>query len=170
MDKRRRSNIAVGVILILVGAFMLIFQFIPAMREWIPAGFSWPLIIVGFGLFLLLLGLFSGSAEMAVPAAVFMGIGGILYWQNATGNWESWAYVWTLIPGFVGVGVIVSGLISGKVSSALRAGIWQILISLVLFFIFGSFLGGLALIGPYWPVLLIALGVVLLLRLLFSKK
>ncbi len=170
MDKRRRSNIVVGAILILVGAFTLIFRFVPGVKEWMPVDFSWPLIIIGFGLFWLLLGLFVGNAEMAVPAAVFAGIGGILYWQNLTGNWESWAYVWTLIPGFVGIGVILSGLISGKVSSALRAGIWQILISLILFFIFGSFLGGLNLIGPYWPALLIVLGVVLLLRMIFSKR
>lgn len=170
MDKRQGSNIAVGAILILIGAFILIFRFVPGVKEWIPVGFSWPLIIIGFGLFWLLLGLFVRNAEMAVPAAVFAGIGGILYWQNITGNWESWAYVWTLIPGFVGIGVILSGLISGKVSSSLRAGIWQILISLILFFIFGSFLGGLNLIGPYWPALLIVLGVVLLLRMIFSKR
>lgn len=170
MGKKQRSNIAVGVFLILIGAFLLIYRVVPGVKEWIPITISWPLGIVGFGLFLLLLGLFVGSAEMAVPAAVFAGIGGILYWQNNTGNWESWAYIWTLIPGFAGIGVILSGLISGKVSGALRAGIWQIMISLVLFFIFGSFLGGLDLIGPYWPVLLILLGVVLLLRTMLSKR
>jgi hypothetical protein len=43
---------------------------------------------------------------MAVAACIIGGIGGILYWQSYTGDWASWAYVWTLIPGFSGIGII----------------------------------------------------------------
>jgi hypothetical protein len=47
----------------------------------------------------------------------------------------------------------------------------MILISLALFLVFGSFLGGFALLGPYWPVLLIGLGVLLLLgQLVFRTR
>ena len=44
----------------------------------------------------------------------------MLYWQNQTGNWESWAYAWALIPGFVGVGTIVMGLWEGKWADGAR--------------------------------------------------
>jgi hypothetical protein len=107
---------------------------------------------------------------MAVPACIVGGIGGLLYWQNATGNWESWAYAWTLIPGFVGVGIVLSGLLGGDTQQSVRGGAWLILISLVLFTIFGSFLGGLGLLGPYWPVLLIALGLLVLVRSFFRAR
>lgn len=46
----------------------------------------------------------------------------------------------------------------------LRSGTWEIVSSLILFLIFASFLGGPNLLGVYWPVLLIALGVLVLLR------
>ena len=170
MDKKTRSNIAVGVFLILIGALTLAYSFIPSMKEWVQITFDWPLFIVGFGVFLFLLGLLVGNPEMATPAAVFWGIGGLLYWQNETGNWESWAYVWSLIPGFAGIGIILTGLITGKISDAIKAGIWPIIISAILFLIFGSFLGGLDLIGPYWPVFLILLGLYFILRMVFQRK
>ena len=47
---------------------------------------------------------------------------------------------------------------------------WLILISLVLFAIFGSFFGALGLVGDYWPVLLIVLGLLMLVRRLFRPR
>ena len=107
---------------------------------------------------------------MAVPACIVGGIGGLLYWQNATGNWESWAYAWTLIPGFVGVGIVLSGLLGGEIRQSVSGGGWLILISLVLFTIFGSFFGALGIVGDYWPVLLILLGLLILIRSLFRSR
>jgi hypothetical protein len=170
MKRKTRSNIGVGVLLVLIGAFFLIYQLVPGFQDLIDLSFDWPVIIIGFGLFLLVLGLLVGAPGMAVPAMIFAGIGGLLYWQNATGNWESWAYAWTLIPGFVGLGVIISELLEGKVASAVQGGGWLILISLVMFLIFSSFLGGPEWIGPYWPVLIILLGLVMLIRAFFRKR
>ena len=64
---------------------------------------SWPLIVVAVGAGLLVLGLLVGAPEMAIPAVIVGGIGGILYYQNLSGNWASWSYLWTLIPGFSGL-------------------------------------------------------------------
>jgi hypothetical protein len=156
--------------LVLIGVWLIAVQFVPELRAWMYIEYSWPLIIVGIGLFLLVIGLLTGVPAMAVPACIVGGIGGLLYWQNATGNWESWAYAWTLIPGFVGVGIVLSGLFGGETRQSVREGAKLILISLVLFAIFGSFLGGLGLLGPYWPVLLIALGLLVLIRSLFRSR
>ena len=166
MDRRRRSSLAGGLVLILLGAWFLVAQWVPGL----PTTFSWPWIVIGVGGFLLLLGLLTGAPGLAVPACIVGGIGGLLYWQNATGNWESWAYAWTLIPGFVGVGILLSGLLGGEIRQSVQGGGWLILISLVLFAVFGSFLGGLDLLGPYWPVLLILLGLLLLARPLFRSR
>ncbi len=167
MNIKRRSNLAAGLILILVGLFFLATQFLPELDLW-TAWFEWPIYVVGVGFLLLLIGLLVGEPDMAVPACIVGGIGGILYWQNATGNWESWSYVWALIPGFAGVGVVLSGLIgpAHKRWKTVQDGFQTVLVSAVLFVVFGSFFG-LPMLGDYWPLLLIALGLFLMVRALF---
>lgn len=163
MERSRRSTLGVGVLLIAVGLLFLVGQLAPGWFGWVGS-VTWPLIVVGVGVFLMLLGLVTGNPGMAVPACIVGGIGLLLYWQNATGNWASWAYAWTLIPGFAGVGVIIEGLFSGRFGKALLGGGWTILVSLVMFAIFASFLGGPRLLGVYWPVLVILLGVIALVQ------
>ena len=172
MDQQRRTQLGGGIVLVLIGAAFLAVQFIPSLRAWydtIEWEGGWPFIIIGVGAFLFLLGLLLGAPGLAVPACIVGGIGGLLYWQSVTGNWDSWAYAWTLIPGFVGVGILVAGLLEGKVRQALSGGGWLIFISAVMFLAFGSFLGGPVLLGDYWPILVIVAGVLLLGRTLFRR-
>lgn len=171
MENRTRKSIASGIFLILVGLFFLAYQFRPDLFQWLRIEVDWPLIVIAVGVFLLLLGLLVGAPGMAVPACIVGGIGGLLYWQNATGLWETWSFAWALIPGFVGVGIILSGLLGGgKLRESLENGGSLIIISLLMFAIFGSFLGGLDVFGKYWPVLLILLGLIMLVRNLFPRK
>jgi hypothetical protein len=167
MDPRQRSNAAVGLVLILIGGAFLVAQLVPDAFSWLDPATHWPVFIIGLAVLLLLIGLLTGFPAMAVPACIVGGIGGLLYWQNATGNWTSWAYAWTLIPGFVGIGVILSGLLSGQPRKAIREGGGSIFISLVLFTIFGFIFGRDVFQGILWPILLIALGVVVLIRGIF---
>lgn len=169
MEPKRRSNLAGGIVLVLLGVWFLLTQLVPGLEFRLFGAGGWPLIIVSVGVVLLVIGLLTGVPEMAVPACIVGGIGGLLYWQNATGNWESWAYAWALIPGFVGVGTMLSGIIAGK-RGEITAGAWLVFISLVLFAIFSSFLGGPNLFGDYWPVLLIVLGLLVLVRGFFGKR
>jgi len=164
MDHNRRGTLAIGLILILLGAWFLLVQLAPGVVGWVNIQLSWPLIVVGTGALFFIAALLAGAPDLAVPASVIAGIGGLLYWQNQTGNWASWAYVWTLIPGFVGVGVILSGLFSKQPAKGFREGLNVILVSLIMFALFASFLGGRNIFGPYWPVLLIILGLWLLFR------
>jgi hypothetical protein len=168
MNDRRRSQLTGGLVMVLLGAALLAVQLVPSLKHWIETGIdwanSWALVVVGVGVFLLILGLLLGAPGMAVPACIVGGIGGLLYWQNATGHWETWAYAWALIPGFAGVGTILAGLLGGDARQALRGGGWLVFISLVTFFIFASFLGGPQVFRGYWPVLIIVLGLVLLVR------
>ena len=166
--KGRRGSIVAGGLLILLGLAFLVLRLVPGLQgTW----FSWPLIIVGVGVFLLIMGLVSGGPGMAVPACIVGGIGALLYWQNLTGHWDTWSFAWTLIPGFVGVGLLLAGLLGEKPGEMIRAGAVMLVISAALFLIFGSFLGGLQLLGAYWPVLLIGLGVLLLvLQLVFRSR
>jgi hypothetical protein len=162
VEIRNRSSLAAALILIALGAWFLAVELLPPVRAIAYGRNTWPLQIVGVGALMLVIALITASPGWAVPACIVGGLGGLLYWQNVTGNWESWAYAWTLIPGFVGVGIILAGLLEGRPRSAFVGGGWTIFASLLLFGIFGSFLGGLSLVGQLWPVLLIVAGVILL--------
>ena len=173
MTSSQRSALIGGLILIGIGILFLIGQLVPGLFNWLDA-FSWPLTIVAAGVVLLIIGVLANAPGMAVPACIVGGIGLLLYWQNHTGNWESWAYAWALIPGFVGVGTLLMGVWQGKWDEA-RGGLWLIVISALLFVVFGSFLGGLfggslGFIGQWWPVALIALGVLSLIDALAKRR
>lgn len=170
MDQSRNRNLGLGVLLVLLGAWFLAVQFVPGLGTWVERYFDWPWIIVGIGLLFVLTGALSGVAELAIPGSIIGGIGGLLYYQNATGDWDSWAYAWTLIPGFVGVGIFITNVLKGRFREALREGSGSIVISVLLFGVFGSFMGGPAILGQYWPVLLILLGLWMLVRPLFGTR
>ena len=170
MYDRRRSGIAAGVLLVLFGVGLLALQLVPGLRAWLGSYFGWPLIIAGAGAIMLLTGLLTGQPGLVTSSCIVAGIGGILYWQNATGAWASWAYAWTLLPAFAGIGMILAGVMRGDFWRSLRLGLWQVLISAVLFMIFAAFLGGPNMLGVYWPVLLIGLGVAMLFRPLLRGR
>jgi hypothetical protein len=87
-----------------------------------------------------------------------------------TGDWTSWIYLWALIPGFVGVGIILAALLDRNWKSML-AGFDLLLISGVLYMVFASIFGGPALLGPYGPsALLILLGIYVLIRGAISSR
>ena len=164
MDIDRRSNLAFGLILLVVGGFFLAAQFFPQLSQIIRIDYAWPLWVVGVGLVFLVMAVAVRTPGLAVPASIIAGIGAILYYQNSTGAWESWAYAWTLIPGFVGVGVIIMNLLEGRVIQGFREGFGPIMVSLIMFGIFSTFLGGPTALNQLWPILLIALGAWIMLR------
>jgi hypothetical protein len=169
MNTNRRSGLVGGVILILLGIAFLVAQSLPGLRSWLSAEDSWPLIIIGVGVVLFVLALALNTPPLAVPGCIVGGIGCILFYQNATGNWSSWSYAWALIPGFVGLGGLISGLLEGRARSVLVPNLWMILISLVAFVFFGSFLG-LGRLTPYWPILLVLGGLLILGQAIFRRR
>lgn len=156
MEKRARTQLALGLFLILIAAFLAALRFYPPLGALIPP-FEWPMWVVIAGGVILLIGLLVGAPGMAVPACIVAGIGGILYYQNATGNWKSWAYIWSLIPGFAGVGTILEGLFGQNFRQSIRDGLFLVVMSAILFLVFASIFGQLAVPGPYRDYLLAAL-------------
>lgn len=177
MDRRRRKSITVGVLFILIGGWLLSVQFYEPLKDWANAFAEWPMWVVAIGILIFVAGLVSGSPSLTVPAAVISGLGGIFYYQNLTDQWDTWAYAWTLIPGFIGVGTLIQYLLQGKIRLALRQGGGAIVFSLFLFGVFGGLfydsVGGPAFLddlSDYWPVLLIIIGLSILLRPMFKRK
>lgn len=160
MNRNQKRGIAGGVVLILLGLLFLASELFPQSF----AFWDWPFIIIGLGGIFLLWSILSGIGGLAVPGTILAGIGGILYYQNLTGDWQSWSYIWALIPGFVGLGVIISGIIDGNIREAFTGGLTLLVISAVLFFAFGSAFGLENDLAQYWPVLLIVLGLISLIR------
>lgn len=159
MNKSGRSQLALGVILILVGGWFLLNQTVPSFQNFFEPFTEWPINMLLIGAVILVIGLVTGSPGLAVPAAIVAGIGGIFYYQEATNNYNSWSYMWALIPGFIGVGTILQGLLGENTAHNLKRGLNLMVVSAVLFLVFASFLGGLDILGNYGPaVLLILLG------------
>ena len=159
MNKQGRTQLALGIILVLLGAFFVAQRSIPEVAAFAKLFSDWPFTVIGVGALLLLLGLILGAPGLAVPAAIVAGIGGILYYQDLTGDWNSWSYMWTLIPGFVGVGIVLQGLLGENTRHNLKNGMNLMVVSAVLFLVFSAFMGGWNLLGNFGPaILLILLG------------
>jgi hypothetical protein len=160
MNKHGRTQLALGVILILLGAWFLADKSMPAFHSlfYRYTEFPFNMVLIGGGVFII--GLVLGQPGMSVPAAIVAGIGGIFYYQEMAGDYASWSYMWTLIPGFVGVGSVLAGLLGDSTAHNIKRGFNLMVISAVLFLVFSSFLGGWTLLGNYGPaILLILLGV-----------
>jgi hypothetical protein len=169
MNVSKRSTLVIGILLVLVGAYFILGNLVPSFNNWINITYSWPLIVIAVGVGLLVLGLLVGAPDMAIPAVIVGGIGGILYYQNLSGNWGSWAYLWTLIPGFSGIGMSLAYLLGSRGEHSIRSALDTIGTSLVMFVIFGAFFGAFKMLGDYWPLLLVAAGVLLALRSLIKR-
>jgi hypothetical protein len=165
---RRRSDILLALLLIALGGWFLAAELSPAVRALAYGKETWPLQILALGGLMALLGLVTWLPGWMIPACLVAGIGGLLYLQNQSGEWRSWAYAWTLIPGFVGIGLLLAGLLRRKRGLLIGAG-WTLLSSLVLFMIFGSFLGGWGLVQTFWPVAVILVGTIFLVSALFRR-
>lgn len=163
MEQRQGANTGLAVVLVLLGLGFFLVQLSPSPEggSWMEQ--SWPLVLVAIGATLLVLGRIRQAPGMAVPAAILTGLGALFYWQNYTWNWESWAYVWTLIPGFVGIGFALSVLLGGA-RPLLARGESLIVLSLGLFALFTTFFSTIGFVGASWPLLSIVFGVLLLVR------
>jgi len=136
---------------------------------------TWPYFIIGAGLLLFMLGIVLNSPDMAVPACIVGGIGGLLFFMaNHPHYWSAWVYAWTLIPAFVAIGMFIAWLMGAKERYSLRSILDTFLTSLVMFCILAAiFIPILKYpaidqnILKYWPLLLVIAGVIVFIRGLF---
>jgi hypothetical protein len=159
--EHKKQSFVWGFLLVLIGGLLLVDQFLPA---W-SINFDWPWIVIGVGLVFLLFAVLTRTGGLAIPGSIISGIGGILYYQNITNNWETWQFAWALIPGFVGIGIALATLISPKeFNDGWQASLILLVISAVLFMIFGgsSFFGWDT--QFVWPAVIILFGLFMLIR------
>jgi len=169
MNRSQRTSLTLGVILVVLGALFIAANMVPPLRYLLNEANTWPMIIEVVAAALLILGLAINVPDMAVPAVIVAGIGGILWWQNSTGDWASWGYMWALIPAFSGLGMLLAKVLGGNERYNAGHALSSIASGLVLFVIFGALFNGFTWMGPYWPVLLIAAGLLMAFRSFFRK-
>ncbi len=167
--QRTGSGIALGVVLVVIGLFFLVIR----LADVDLGAYGWPLFIIIPGLTLLIVGFVSLGTGAAIPGGILTMVGLVLAYQNSTGNWASWVYVWPLVaPGGVGVGLFLQGLRERNVG-LIRQGRSLMFIAVLIFMIgFVFFESILHMTGMDYglfgkaalPALLVVIGIVLLVR------
>ncbi len=164
-----------GIILIVLGVLGLFDQFFN-----IRLGrFIWPFFILVPGVLLIVLTLRTerDTGEPFVMLGSLVTLTGLLlFYQNLTGHWASWAYAWALVaPTGVGLGQWLYGTANGR-PGMVKSGRDLISIGLLMFavgFVFFELLlniSGLNFGPAGWGILLILLGGFMLLRPLLSRS
>lgn len=168
-EQHERNTRALGLLLLAVGAWILVARFIHIdLGSWL-----WPFWVIVPGGLIMALGFrdIHRSNEGLVTFGSIVAVTGIiLFVQNITGQWQSWAYAWALVfPGSIGLGQYLWGKRRGD-AVAVRSAEKTIRIAVVLFVVFGIFFEVVLGIGGFRlgatgrivvPVLLIAAGVAL---------
>jgi hypothetical protein len=167
MDRQNRSRIVVGAILVLLGMFFLFSQFMNMVFNIRIGQYTWPFIILVPGILLYISAFLTDEKTgqaLIIPGSIVSALGMLMFFQNVTGLWASWAYAWAfLFPTSVGIGQIVFGMLRGK-NELVRDG-WKLarvgLIILVVGFVFFELLIGVSGFGFFglrgfcFPIVLI---------------
>lgn len=133
-----RGPLVLGALLIALGAvFLATEQF-----HLDVAHYGWPVFVIVPGVILLVVGLtipHEAGLGLAIPGGIVMTTGLILAYQDVTGAWASWAYMWALIaPGSVGATLILFGLLHRRMD-LVDGGTRTAAVGLGLFICFGLF-------------------------------
>lgn len=135
-------RIILGSAIIVVGLLLLLGRFID-----LDLGALWPLFVLVPGVVILVSGLAAAPGGSGTAATVtgsqLTALGVLLFFQNLTGWWQTWAYGWALVwPTSIGVGLTVRGTLSGDDQTA-RSGRNTALTGLVLFLVGFAFFEGI---------------------------
>ena len=68
--RQNRTNLVLGILLVLVGGWLLVSRQVPAVQDWLDDNFTWPMWTIGAGLIIFLIGLLTGAPGMAIPASI----------------------------------------------------------------------------------------------------
>lgn len=170
---------AVGVILILVGVGAFVLRELRLDPFAAIAEGGWPFFVIVPGVTLLIASLIPkppNGVGFAVAGAIVTVVGSLLLYQETTGHWESWAYAWILVgPGAAGLGMLVYGLIFRQ-RELLATGARMVVIAGAIFAVGFWFFetifetGRVPFeMGAWWPVGLMAIGLVVVVSGLLDR-
>jgi hypothetical protein len=161
-----------GTVLVLVGVGWFVLRELRIDPFEAIADAGWPFFVIIPGVVMLIASLVRTPPHgvgLAIAGSIVTTVGAVLFYQQATGNWESWAYAWALVgPGAAGLGMAVYGLIFGQ-RDLLAAGARLVAIAAAIFAvgywyfetIFATGRAPLEL-GQWWPVVVVGSGLLAL--------
>jgi hypothetical protein len=149
-EQHERNTRALGLLLLGVGAWILIARFIHIdVGSWL-----WPFWVIVPGGLIIALGFrdtHRSSKGLVTFGSIIAVTGIILFAQNITGQWQSWAYAWALLfPGSIGLGQYLWGKRAGN-ETEVHSGEKTMQIAAVLFVAFGLFFEVVLGIGGFHP-------------------
>ncbi len=177
-SQSNRGAIILGGGLLLMGIILLLGRILS-----IPFGdFMWPFIFIIPGALVFLSALASDSSSgegLSILGAILATLGLIFLVQQITGLWASWAYMWALVaPTSIGVAQMVYGTRKDR-DTIVQSGRKLINLGLFMFaigFVFFELLIGINGFGignlglPVFPIMMVFIGVVVLVRALTKNR
>jgi hypothetical protein len=170
---RRGSRLAVvGALLVVVGVGWLVARDLRLDPFAAIADAGWPFFVIIPGVILMLSSLIPKPPQgvgLAIAGSIVTTVGLVLFYQEQTAHWESWAYAWALVgPGAAGLAMLVYGLIFDQrdlVSAGLRLAAIAAAFFVAGYWFFETvFATGRAPVdlGAWWPVAIILAGLAVL--------
>ena len=168
-----------GATLVLVGAAWFVLRELRIDPFAAIAGAGWPYFVIIPGVVLLVASLVRTpphGAGFAIAGSIVTLVGAVLFYQQATGHWESWAYAWALVgPGGAGLGMLFYGLIFGqrdlRATGARLVAIGAAIFAVGYWYFETIFASGRAPLelGESWPIVVIGAGLLALVAGLLSR-
>jgi len=180
MPSGQRRTVILGVVLVIVGVIAFVMSMSGVdVDQWIGDS-GWPIFVIVPGLVLCALAFVPkapAGVGFAIAGSIVTSVGVLLWYQELSEHWESWSYAWALIgPGAAGLGMLWYGLVT-RTQRLVTSGAWLAGIGLVLFLAGAWFFetifdtGRVPFdLGDTWPVILIAIGVVVIVASLYRDR
>lgn len=168
----RRGTSYVALLLILAGLFFLAANLAGSLFD-VDWSRLWPgFLVLGALAFYLPIVVWWGRrrdlAGLAIPGTILLANALILFYNALLEDWDAWAYLWTLEPLALALGLYAMWVVGPRQRGLLVGGNVLAIISLLLFAIFGLAFGGET-VGVVAPFVLIVIGALLLLRSLLAR-
>jgi len=172
---RTAPAVVVGSLLIVVGIVVLAARQLGLDLGNAVGETGWPVFVVVPGLILLAAAVVPQPPRgigFAIAGSIVTVVGLLLWYQANSGNWESWAYLWALVPLAIGGALLGYGSLTGE-AGMVRAGAWvggtaAIVLAIGAWYFEARFAGRGEpfAFGTIWPIAIIAIGVLIAARAL----
>lgn len=173
-----RTPAAIGIVFVLVGIVALALRQAGVDVVGYVRDAGWQFFIIVPGLILLAMSIVPvppRGVGFAIAGSIVTTIGLLLLYQERADHFESWAYAWALIPIAAGLGMLVYGFLA-RTTELIGTGLRTAAIGAGLFvagawFFETTFETGRAPVdlGTWWPVAVIAVGVLIALTALIGR-